>query len=462
MKKIAVIGAGIGGLAAAHTLKKLRDGGRELEVTLYESASQCGGKILSERKDGFLCEYGPNSLLDNRPSAMTLCREVGLKDKILRSNDASRKRFIFSKNALHYLPEGAGSFFTSGLLSFSGKLRIVAELWQKKGDPTKDETIREFAYRRLGKEAYDKLLDPMITGIFAGDPTKMSLMTCFTRIHELEMEYGGLIKAMMKLGMEKKKKGEKSGGPAGPGGTIVSFKDGLQELIDALYDELRDITELSAKITSVSKVGDEFILTVEKGGDSKEVRYDRVIVCTPTHVMVKMLQPLSRAVSYELGRIPYASVSVIALGFNESDLNRPLDGFGFLIPHSEKQEILGCLWTSSIFAHRAPDGKVFLRIMAGGMRRSELVEKSDDELTALALRGLKSTMGLEATPVFQNIYKHKKAIIQFHVGHKVISDNIQKELAKFQGIYLGCNTYGGIGIDGAVKSSVEAALDAAK
>ena len=463
MKRIAVIGAGIGGLSAAHTLKKARDNGQELEITVYESAERCGGKMMSERKDGYLCEYGPNSLLDNKPSAIALCEEVGLKNKILKSNDSSNRRFIFSENELHQLPEGPASFLKSRLITTSGKIRIATEFFRKKGDPEKDETIEEFANRRLGNEAYEKLLDPMIKGIFAGDPSKMSLKTCFTRIYELEMQYGGLFKAMIKLQSEKKKSGKKNdnAGPAGPGGAIVSFKDGLKELIDALSSELKDMIQLSTQVTSIKKdKGGYRLSVVKKGGAAEEKIFDKVIVCTPSYVMAEMFKELSGKIVSELNKIPYAPVTVVALGFNKSELNQPLNGFGFLIPSRENKDILGCLWTSSIFAHRANEGKVLLTVMIGGMKKPELVKKSDDELIDITLRELKSTMGISARPVFQNIYTHEKAIIQFHVGHEKISNQIKEELKKFNGIYLGCNTYGGIGVDGAIKNSVAVAKEA--
>ncbi len=458
MRKIAVIGAGIGGLAAAHTLNQLSQENDELDVYLFEAADRLGGKIMSERKNGFLCEYGPNSLLDNRPAAMGLCEELGLKDKVLRSNDSARKRFILSKNKLHQLPEGPGSFFGTGLMSISGKLRIIAEIWQAKGDPEKDETIQEFARRRLGDEAYNMLLDPMITGIFAGDPTRMSLKTCFPRIHELEMQYGGLIKAMFKLMWEKKKRGEKSGGPAGPSGSIVAFNEGLQEIIDLLAEELKDITHLNTRITSIKKGGIGYSLTIEKvGSAAEEVLFDKVVICTPTHVMPMMLKDLSEKIACELGKIPYAPVAVVALGYDKKEMKHPLDGFGFLIPGKEKRDILGCLWTSSIFAHRAPDGKALLRLMIGGMRSPELALVSEAELVDIARREVKITMGIDATPVFSNVYKHETAIIQFHVGHEAISNRIKDELKKFPGLEIGCNSFGGIGIDGAVKASIDAA-----
>jgi len=462
MKRIAVIGAGIGGLAAAHTLKRLKDNGSDLEVTLFESDSRCGGKMMSERKDGYLCEYGPNSLLNNRPSAMGLIEELGLSDKILMSNDASRKRFILSNRVLHELPEGPGSFLTSRLISILGKMRMAAEIITPKGDPDKDETIEEFANRRLGKEAYEKLLDPMISGIFAGDPRRMSLKTCFTRIYELEMQYGGLFKAMIKLGKEKKKRGEKSdSGPAGPGGKIVAFKEGLQEIVDALADELKGITQLNTKVGSIKKEGDAYKLTATNNdGSSEELIFDKIIVCTPTHVMISLFKELSRAISTELEKIPYAPVAVVALGYDKSKLKHPLNGFGFLVPARERREILGCLWTSSIFDHRAPEGKALIRLMIGGMKRPELIKLTEQELIDLARSEVKDIMGIDAEPVFTNVYKHERAIVQFHVGHEKISNNIKDELKKLPGIFLGCNTYGGIGIDGAVKSSIEAANNA--
>ncbi|MCF6180363.1 MAG: protoporphyrinogen oxidase, partial [Geopsychrobacter sp.] len=242
MTKIVVLGAGISGLSTAHALENLaRSENLDIKVVVLEKLDRSGGKMMSVKSDGFLYESGPNGFLDNKPMTLDLCRSLGIDANLLRSNDNARKRYIYAAETLHRLPEDALSFFRSKLISWPGKFRLGCEMLisAKRGDD--DETLADFARRRLGGEALERLIGPMVSGIFAGDPETMSLRSCFPRIYQLEQEYGGLIKAMAKLGKKKRaerKAGKQVASAAGPGGGLTSFSGGIQDLTDSLVENL--------------------------------------------------------------------------------------------------------------------------------------------------------------------------------------------------------------------------------
>ncbi len=237
MTRIAIIGAGISGLATAHAVERLAaERGLKIELMVLEKEPRTGGKIWSIKEEGYLCEWGPNGFLDSKPMTLDLCERLGISRQLARSNDNARKRFIYSQGELHRLPENGPMFLRSQLISWPGKLRLAGELFVPPRRDGVDETLAEFARRRLGPEALDKLIGPMVSGIFAGDPETMSLQSCFPRIRELEQEYGGLLRAMLKLAKQKKaerKAGKEVASAAGPGGVLTSFVDGIQALTDA-------------------------------------------------------------------------------------------------------------------------------------------------------------------------------------------------------------------------------------
>ena len=243
--RLVIVGGGISGLSLAYFLLEKKP---SLDIVIFESEEKAGGKIWTDKAAGFLCEGGVNGFLDNRPRTLELVSKLALTP--LRSSDKARKRYIFSDGKLHLLPESPVSFFSSDLLSIYGRLRILWEIFAPRGGHG-DETLAAFAKRRLGKEAYEKLIDPMASGIYAGDPEKMSLKSCFPRIHELEQKYGSLIRAMISLQKEAKKTGKKVG--AGPGGVLTSFMDGMGEFINTLSVRLGARLKTDAKVISVDK-----------------------------------------------------------------------------------------------------------------------------------------------------------------------------------------------------------------
>ena len=464
MKKIIIIGGGISGLATAWLLRnKALAAGIELAITLLEKEERSGGKIKSIKADGYTCEWGPNGFLDSKPQTLDLCRAIGVENNLHRSNDNARKRFIFSGGELHQLPDGGPAFFKSRLISWPGKLRLAMEPtpFIASAPAGVDETLAAFGRRRLGQEALDKLIAPMVSGIFAGDPETMSLVSCFPRIAELEREYGGLIRAMIMLAKKKKQDsaaGKVVSSAAGPGGVLTSFREGIQYLSDALATSLGDLVETGNHVVAVEKRhSSPYRVTCEDGSDREA---DIVIIASPAFAAAGMLDGLDPAMTSILCQIPYASMTVICFGYSRERISRSLDGFGYLIPKKDGLNTLGTLWDSSMFENRAPEGKVLLRSMMGGACFPEYVRLSDDEVVARVRQDLAGTMGIEAAPEFVRVFRHPQAIPQYTVGHGARLQALEELQRAHPGLILTGNSYRGIGLNDCVAAAERAADEA--
>ncbi|MEE8428804.1 MAG: protoporphyrinogen oxidase, partial [Gammaproteobacteria bacterium] len=412
MKKIAIVGAGISGLATAFEIRKrLQNAGLDHELYIFEACGKVGGKIGATVRDGFLCEAGPDGFLDSKPSTLQLCQELGISDQLLSSNEIAKRRFIYSGQRLHEIPTTPFRFLSSSLLTIRGRLRVIGELWASRGKEGEDHSIADFGIRHLGAEAYAKLLDPMIGGVFAGDATKLSLASCFPRMAELERDYGSLIKAMIKLAVKRRKVPDKDGGgPAGPGGTLTSFRDGLSVLPNAIANLFPERITCNAKLREIHALPRGYSLSFE---GTHHIECDCVIVATQAADAVRPMRYLDASIADILEQFEYAPVTVVGLGFDRSTIKNPLDGFGFLVPTAEDREILGNLWTSSIFPYRAPEGHVLLRTIIGGVRTPELAFLSDEETIALVRKELAEILGITAEPKFVQLSRWEKAICQY-------------------------------------------------
>jgi oxygen-dependent protoporphyrinogen oxidase len=464
MKKVIIIGGGISGLSTAWLLRdKARKAGIELDLTLLEKEKRLGGKIWSIREGGYTCEWGPNGFLDSKPQTLDLCRSIGVEKELHRSNDNARKRFIFSGGELHRLPEGAPSFLKSRLISWPGKLRLALEPtpFIASAPAGVDETLADFGRRRLGGEALDKLIAPMVSGIFAGDPETMSLISCFPRIAELEREYGGLVRAMIMLAKKKKKDiaaGKVVSSAAGPGGVLTSFRDGIQHLSDVLQGSLDGIVKPGSAVTRIDK-GQSMPYRVTCT-DGSQHEADLVIAASPAFAVADMLDGIDADIAKVLRQIPYSSMTVVCFGYERERISHPLDGFGYLIPKKEGCSTLGTLWDSSMFENRAPEGKVLLRSMMGGACFPEYVKLGDDEVVARVRKDLKATMGIDAAPSFVRVFRHEQAIPQYTVGHGQRLDALDGLLKKHSGLILTGNSYRGIGLNDCVAAAQRASDEA--
>ena len=455
MKRAVIIGGGISGLATAWLLKsRAEQEGIELAVTVVEKEPFFGGKIRSIKADGYLCEWGPNGFLDSKPQTLDLCTALGASGQLLRSNDNARKRFIYSGGILNRLPENGPSFLKSKLISWPGKIRLAMEPLIPKYTSSEDETLAAFGRRRLGDEALRKLISPMVSGIFAGNPETMSLVSCFPRIAELEREYGGLIKAMISLAKKKKKEqaeGKVVSSAAGPGGVLTSFTDGIQTLTDIIVSRLYGVELVSG--TKVREVRKGVSAPYRLITDRNELDADLVITAAPAYASAEMLKPLAPKVSAVLHEIPYSTMTVVCFGYDREQIALNLDGFGYLIPKEEGRNTLGTLWDSSIFDNRAPQGKVLLRSMMGGACFPDYINLSDEEVIKRVRADLKTIMGIDVAPSFTQVYRHEQAIPQYTVGHGKRLTALAERCAEFPGIILTGNSYRGIGLNDCVAAA---------
>ncbi|PLX86786.1 MAG: protoporphyrinogen oxidase [Desulfuromonas sp.] len=457
MREIAIIGAGISGLATAHAIERLaEDAGIAVNLTVYEREERSGGKIWSIKEDGYLCEWGPNGFLDNKPMTLELCGRLGVRDRLERSNDNARKRFIYSGGLLNRLPENGPMFLQSKLISWPGKFRLAMEPFIGKRIDGADETLAEFARRRLGPEALDKLIGPMVSGIFAGDPETMSLKSCFPRIHELEQEYGGLIRAMLKLAKQKRaerKAGKQVASAAGPGGVLTSFVSGIQELTNATVSGLRGQVKTGAAVTELKPLSDGWQLTL---ADGSKVEAELVVSAAPAHILKELVAGFDGELRELLAATPYAPMNVICFGYERQKIARDLDGFGYLIPKKEGCAILGTLWDSSIFPQRAPQGHVLLRSMMGGATNPKAIDLSDAEVKQKTMDELRKIMGIAAEPDFVRIFRHQRAIPQYTVGHAKRLEGILSRLVGHPGLLVTGNAFFGVGLNDCVNAANQA------
>lgn len=439
--RVIVVGGGISGLSLGASLMEARD----VEVTVLEAEQRAGGKVWSERIDGFICEAGVNGFLDNKPGTLELAQKLSLA--LYRSSDEARKRFVFSGGVLNRLPESPPAFLRSGLVSMPGKLRLALEPFIPAAPADKVESLADFGRRRLGREAFEKLIDPMASGIFAGDPEKLSLTHCFPRINFIEQKYGSLIKGMIKLTAERKK----SVG-AGPGGTLTSFEGGFEDIIHALKVVLGKRLRLGAAVESVEKLSSGFAVHL---ADGTRMEADVVALACPSYSASKILAGLDTQASSALGRIYYPPLAVVCLGFEREKVNIPLDAFGFLIPNREGRKILGTLYDSSVFVNRAPEGKALLRSMVGGARAPRMAELEDGKLLDMVMSEISDITGLKAEPVFTKVYRHEHAIPQYGLRHGEILSSVTDMEQQCPGVYVTGNAFKGVSFNDCVANSIQ-------
>lgn len=444
MSRIAIVGGGVAGLSIAHALGRLGAAERGIEIRLLERGARCGGNVRSELREGFLCEWGPNGFLDNVPTTLALVRELGLAGELRPSEEQARKRFIFRNGRLHELPAGPFGFLASGLVSWRAKLRIGLEPLARPR-PEHDETIHEFATRRIGREAADVLIDSMVSGVFAGDARQLSLRACFPKMWQLETDHGGLFRALLaRRKSHPARKGEAMGQPRG---TLTSFRRGTEQLITGLVGALGSSVRTGAEVRAVERAGERYRLRL---GDGSALDADAVVLAGGAQPSSRMVAALDPPLGELLGSIPTAPLAVVCLGYRSARLPSPLDGFGFLVPRGQGPRVLGVLWDSSMYPERAPADHVLVRVMAGGAHDPDAVALDDAELCATVRADLRTTMGLDLEPDFAYLVRHPTGIPQYTVGHLERLAQAEARLAGLPGLMLAGNSYRGVAINACV------------
>jgi oxygen-dependent protoporphyrinogen oxidase len=457
MKQVCIIGAGISGLATAYYLRRGEaENRRQLHVSLFESDSRPGGRIWTVRGDGFQVEVGASGFLDSKPAALELCRAIGLGSELAPAREAARTRYIFWPDRLQPLPTGPWQFLRSGLLSLTGKLRLLGERFVPRRIDDSDESVYDFAARRIGHEAAQVLVDAMVTGIQAGDPTLLSVRASFPRMVELERQYGGLLRALPRVRRARLAAARAAGvepppSGGGPGGRLYSLRGGMGQLIERLTELTGGTLTCNASVTAVRPTGDG---RWQIGIDGRPpLSCDAVVLACPSFVQARLLGELDAPLASELAQIRYNSVVVVALGYRRSDLPRPLDGFGYLSPQRSRRDVLGVLWTSSIYEHRAPADSVLLQAMCGGWNRPEIVTWDDATIRQAVAADLRQTMDITASPTFSRVIRWPQAIPQYHVGHLDRLSRIEAAATRYPGLFQTGNSFRGIAVNDCIEQA---------
>jgi oxygen-dependent protoporphyrinogen oxidase len=455
MKSVAIVGAGIAGLALAEALDRLSSASNPIDVTVFERSHRAGGNIRTQRIDGYLCEHGPNGFLDNAPATLALVRRLGLEPLVLPSSNAARRRFVFARGRLREIPTSAIAFARSDLLSVSGKLRVLAEPWARgRRDP--DESIHAFAERRIGRDAAALLVDPMVSGIFAGDARALSLRACFPKMWEMEMQHGSLARAMLARRRQGRLPAAADTGALGaPAGRLTSFRGGMQDLVDGLVRVMGSRLRLGIPVAGIqeTRTGSGSIGFVLELVGAPAVDCDAVILTGPAAQSSRLLEPLDPTLAGAIGGIATAPLAVVCLGFERAAVGCSLDGFGFLVPRGEGIRALGVLWDSSIYPGRAPAGRVLMRVMVGGAHDPDAVTLSDEELLREVRADLERTMGLTGNPVLRRVFRHPVGIPQYTIGHHARLERIESLLQSHPGLFVGGNSYRGVSMNACIAAA---------
>lgn len=459
---VVVVGGGIAGLAAAHRLTTLDS---PVRVTLVEASERLGGKIVTERVDGFLIEGGPDSFLAAKPRGVGLCREVGIEDQLRATTPRRRRAFVLRRGRLHDLPEGLtglvptrlGPMLRSGLISPVGKARLALDFVLPRRRRGGDESLAGFVRRRLGREVYAGLVEPLMAGIYAGDGEKLSLAATFPQLRQAERDHGGLIRGV--VAARQRAAAEGGGGPPGP--AFLTPGAGVGALVDALVARL-----LAAGVDIVGGVpagrvvreAERYAVTL---ADGSTIGAAAVVVATPAPAAARLLAPLDETLAAELVAIPHASSAIVSLAFRREEVPHPLDGHGYVIPRAEGRPALACTWTSRKWADRAPEGRVLLRVFVGRDGQDEALAGTDDDLVRLAREEVRSTLGIEAEPGLSRVQRWPGGMPQYVLGHPARLARIEARLSEWPGLYLAGNAYRGVGLPDCIASGEAAAAAAA-
>jgi len=439
--RVAVVGGGITGLAAALRLSETLAPG---EVRLLEAEDRPGGKITTDRVDGLVIEGGPDCFLAMKPGGMSLCHELGLDERVRGTNPAFRRTYIQRRGRMHRLPEGLsglvpskiGPLLTTGLLSPLGRIRAGLEMFVPRATPD-DESIAEFVTRRFGREAYDWLVEPLLSGIFAGDGERLSLSATFPQLVQLERDHGSIVRSMMRSRVAKRSKR-----PSGPG--FVTTAGGLADIVDAAVRHLPEGTvRTGVRVAAMERTANGYQLAIEGGGT---LHAERVILATPAYASATLLRPLHGAIADELDAIPYVTSATVSLAFPADRVPRPFDGYGYVSPRAEGGPVVACTWTSNKFPDRVPDGQVLVRYFLGRAGQEAIVAQDDAALLDVVQGELRRVSGITAEPSIARVFRWPRGLPQYHVGHRARLDRIEHHVVQLPGIALAGAAYRGVGL----------------
>ncbi len=453
MTRVAIVGGGITGIAAA--LRVIARGGT---VDLLEAGPRLGGTIATVRRDGFVIETGPDSFITDKPWALALCERMGLAGDLVPTHETDRRTYVARGDRLCPLPDGflllaptsLWPLVRSPLFSLAGKLRMGLDLVLPRRRDGADESLADFVRRRLGREALERVADPLASGIYTGDPDELSLRATMPRFAEMEARHRSLILGLRRRASEAK-------GVAGARyGLFLSHRDGMGALADALAARIPERSiHLRTAVDAIARTPDGWRLRAR----DRTLDADAVVLACPARVAASLVRPHDAGAATALDAIPHASSAVVTLGVRTADLPRGLPGFGFVVPAVDGRDVLACTFSSRKWPGRAPDGSDLVRVFVGGVRRPELVARDDAALIAIARRELARFLDLRAAPLFARVDRWIAAMPQYTLGHEARVREIETRLARVPGLALAGNAYHGVGIPDCVRSG-ETAADA--
>ncbi|MFE8696294.1 protoporphyrinogen oxidase [Cytobacillus sp. FJAT-53684] len=445
-QKVLIIGGGITGLAAAYYLQKeAREKNLPLDVKLVEASHRLGGKLQTVVKEGFVIERGPDSFLARKQSASRLAKEVGMENELI--NNTAGKSFVLARERLHPMPGGSimgiptqmAPFVTTGLFSFTGKMRAAADFVLPRSNPAEDQALGGFFRRRLGDEVVENLIEPLLSGIYAGDIDHLSLMSTFPQFYQVEQKYRSLI-----LGMKKATPPQpKSSGEKKEKGMFLTFKKGLQSFVDAIEAKLEPGSVLKGfRVEQIHKTDSGYEVGLI---DGEVLQADSIILSVPHHV-TQSIFPQYRLFD-RFKEMPSTSVATVALAFPEEAIEKDIEGTGFVVSRNCDYTITACTWTHKKWPHSTPKGKVLLRCYVGRPGDEAVVDVSDDEMVKIVLNDLNKTMNITMAPEFSVISRWKDSMPQYTVGHKDRIEKVTNQLTtELPGVYLAGSSYDGLGM----------------
>jgi oxygen-dependent protoporphyrinogen oxidase len=463
-RHVVVVGGGISGLAAAERLARAREA---LRITLVESSARLGGCIGTERVDGFVIERGPDVFLASKPAALELCERVGIAARVIATRPEARGSYVVRGGRLHRLPEGMSGlvptrlapFARSALVSPWGKLRVALEWMVPRRDATDEESVERFVTRRVGREMYERVVEPLLSGIYAGDGARLSLDATFPRLRAMEREHGGLLR-----GIRAARANGAGAMPSiaglGKGRTgFLSLVGGLGELVDGVAHALGEAgveVRTGARVERIEprRAGRLARVTLE-GGEVLEA--DAVIVATPAPVTAALLADADAALARELASIEHASTAIVTLGYGPGAAPRADDATGYTVPRVERRPVLACTWSASKFEGRAPAGHSLFRVFVGGVGREAELARDDASLVALARAELGEMLGVAGEPVLARVVRWERTMPQYDLGHRARLQRIDARVAALDGIALAGSAQLGVGIPDCVRSGERAA-----
>jgi len=469
--RTAIIGGGIAGLAAAYELERARAADPLVQYTLFEARERLGGALASETVQGTVLERGPDSFLTEKPAASTLCRELGLGPDLLPSNDVDRKTYILVGNQLVPLPDGLMFLVPtklvptalSPLFSFPTKARMALELLiPPRRKRNTDESVASLVTRHFGTEAVDRLADPLLSGIYGGDSAQLSAKTVLPRLVEMETQYGSLTRGMLAAHRKMRARAAANGhGDPAARPVFTTLRGGMQQLVDAIRARLDwAAVRLSTPVNALERTPNGWM--VHSLGTAEF--YDSVIVASPAWAAGVLLAPVDALLSEQLGGIPYSSSITVNLIYDEDALGKLPEGFGFLVPASERRSLLACTFAHRKFLGRTAPGKAVIRAFLGGMRNEALLAENDNALVAIVRHELidilgETVVGIGLDPEYTQVTRWRRAMAQYAVGHQERMERISERLAALPGLRLAGNAYDGIGISDCIRLGRKAALE---